>query len=374
MTESANLSDSQGGLELPVDLAERSYVIHIGSGLLPQMGELLRTRFANAKHAVLVADANIESISGNLANLLEQADWRITPFSVPSGETSKSVAELSRLWTEMLADRTDRGSLVIAVGGGVVGDLAGFAAATFARGLDLVQVPTTLLSQVDSSVGGKTGINLPGAKNIVGAFWQPSLVVIDTATLSSLPTREFVSGLAEVVKYGVILLPELFSYLESNPKAVLKKEREAITHIVSESCRAKAKVVQEDERETSGLRAILNYGHTFAHALESVCGYGKLLHGEAVSIGMHMAGLLAAELGRVSGDFVQRQEALLKRLGLPTRFNDAEPEDLWSAMQHDKKVQHGKLRFILPTEFGHVELVPDIGEEYVTRAIEQARE
>jgi 3-dehydroquinate synthase len=359
-------------VEVPVALAERSYKIVIGQELLPQAATLLSRRFEQSSHAVLIADANVKPLVSRVTTSLQQAGWRTSSFGVPSGESSKSVDELARLWAEMLAARTDRGSVVIAVGGGVVGDLAGFAAASFARGIALVQIPTTLLSQVDSSVGGKTGINLPGAKNIVGAFWQPSLVIIDTTTLSTLPTREFVSGLAEVVKYGVIMLPDLFDYLESHTQAILDKEPRAITHIVSESCRAKAAVVQEDERETSGRRAILNYGHTFAHALESITGYGRLLHGEAVSIGMHMAALLAARLGRVPIDFVTRQEQLLSKFGLPTSFAEAEPEALWQAMQHDKKVQHGRLHFILPTRLGHVERVPDIQHEDVCEAIRQA--
>ncbi len=294
-------------------------------------------------------------------------------IDVPSGESSKCISSIERLWCRMLADHTDRGSVVLAVGGGVVGDLAGFAAAGFARGIPLVQIPTTLLSQVDSSVGGKTGINLPGAKNIVGAFWQPSLVVVDTQSLATLPAREYVSGLAEVVKYGVILLPEFLAYLEQNVAAILSKQPAALSHIIAESCRAKAAVVQQDERETTGLRAILNYGHTFAHALESVCGYGTLFHGEAVSIGMHMAANLAQLMGRVDEDFVRRQQTLLEQLQLPTKSPHADPEELWLAMQHDKKVEHGALRFILPSRIGHVELVPGVAKGLATAAIQAAR-
>ncbi|MEM7476183.1 MAG: 3-dehydroquinate synthase, partial [Planctomycetota bacterium] len=279
------------------------------------------------------------------------------------------VAEAEKIWNEMLSAHTDRGSAVIAVGGGVVGDLAGFMAATFARGIPLVQIPTTLLSQVDSSVGGKTGINLPGAKNIVGAFWQPSIVLIDSKTLSSLPEREYISGLAEVAKYGVILLPELFEYLEEKHEAVLAKDPGALEHIILESCRAKAQVVKEDERETSGLRAILNYGHTFAHALESITGYGTLLHGEAVAIGMHMAANMAEKMGRIESALVNRQQNLLQKLQLPTQFLDADPEAMWQVMQHDKKVEHGKLRFILPTKLGHVELVDGVEKDVATSSI-----
>ncbi len=297
--------------------------------------------------------------------------YRTSLLLVPSGEGSKSIEQADKLWQGMLSERTDRGSAVIAVGGGVVGDLAGFVAATFARGLPLIQVPTTLLSQVDSSVGGKTGINLPTAKNMVGCFWQPSLVVIDTDTLNSLPEREYVSGLAEVAKYGVISKPELFEYLEQHRSAVLAKDAGPITHIIAESCAAKAEVVAADERETTGLRAILNYGHTFGHALEADAGYGHYLHGEAVSIGMHMAAVCARKLGRIDDALVERQRQLLLSLGLPVVARNHDPERLWQLMQHDKKVQHGTLRFILPDRLGHVELVANVPKEVVLEVLSE---
>lgn len=352
-----------------VDLGERSYSIVIGNSLAELLPEQL-AKVNRSQHAVVVIDANVTKLSQPYEQSLKEAGFRITRLVVPSGETSKSIDEASRLWNSMLADRTDRGSIVIAIGGGVVGDLAGFVAASYARGLPLVQIPTTLLSQVDSSVGGKTGINLPNAKNMVGAFWQPQLVLIDTATLEPLPTREFVSGLAEVVKYGVILLPDLFEFLEQQSTRILEKDPLALSHIVAESCRAKASVVQNDERETTGLRAILNYGHTFAHALENVAGYGTLLHGEAVAIGMQMAANLACLMNRVPASFVERQRALLRQLQLPTQFTNVSLDELWVAMQHDKKVEHGKLRFILPTRLGHVGLVADISRDLATRAMQ----
>ncbi len=350
-------------------LADRSYPIYIGQGLSPTFPQWVSERCLNSRHAVVISDANISSFAERYCMELTHAEYRISKLTVPSGEGSKSLTEAARLWEAMLDEHTDRGSVVIAIGGGVVGDLAGFVAASFTRGLPLVQIPTTLLSHVDSSVGGKTGVNLPKAKNMVGAFWQPSMVVIDTDSLNTLPQREFVSGLGEVLKYGVILIPELLDYLEQQAAAVLRKDATAISHLIAESCKAKALVVQQDERETTGLRAILNYGHTFAHALESVVGYGQLLHGEAVSIGMHMAACLAFQLQRVPWSFVERQRKLLVALQLPTQFFDAEPDKLWSAMQHDKKVEHGQLRFILPTRFGHVELVPGITKQQTLDAI-----
>jgi 3-dehydroquinate synthase len=357
-----------------VSLAERSYRIHIGQALSPSFPKWLSERCPKSRHAVAISDVNVTSFAERYCGELLGAGYRVSKLTIPSGEASKSLTEAARLWEAMLEEHTDRGSVVVAIGGGVVGDLAGFVAASFTRGLPLVQVPTTLLSHVDSSVGGKTGVNLPKAKNMVGAFWQPSLVVIDTDSLNSLPQREYVSGLAEVLKYGVILIPELLEYLEQNVASVLQKDATAVSHLVAESCKAKAMVVQQDERETTGLRAILNYGHTFAHALESVVGYGQLLHGEAVSIGMHMAACLAYQLKRVPMSFVERQSKLLVALQLPTQFTDAEPDKLWAAMQHDKKVEHGQLRFILPTQFGHVELVPGITKQQALDAVALANQ
>lgn len=371
-------SSSATEITVSVELAERRYPIHIGLGTLGRLPSRVRELFQENRHAVFIYDENIKPIVDSLLSDFAKEEFRSTLLPVASGEKSKSVSVLDALWQQMLEEHADRGSVVIAVGGGVVGDLAGFAAATFARGLPLIQVPTTLLSQVDSSVGGKTAINLPGAKNIVGAFWQPSLVAIDIETLSTLPEREFLSGLGEVVKYGMILLPELLQFLEQNTDAILARDAKALTHIISESCRAKAMVVTEDERETSGRRAILNYGHTFAHAIESLVGYGVLLHGEAVAIGMHLAAKLAERLGRIDSQLVERQATLLERLHLPlalpaTHQNKSLPplsaEDFWRVMKRDKKVEHGQLRFILPSRLGHVELVRNVPEAEVSELL-----
>jgi 3-dehydroquinate synthase len=246
------------------------------------------------------------------------------------------------------------------VGGGVVGDLAGFVAATYARGLTYFQVPTTLLAQVDSSVGGKTGVNLPGAKNMVGAIWQPKGVFIDVQTVKTQRERDYRSGLAEVVKYGVILDAEFFAHLEQEVPAILGRRHRTLSALIARSCELKAQVVERDEREEGGLRAVLNYGHTFAHALEAVTGYEQLLHGEAVSIGMMCAARLAQRLGRVDEAFVARQRALLVALGLPVAVPSVDHEALVEPRLRDKKVEHGKLRFALPTRLGHVELVSDV--------------
>ncbi len=257
----------------------------------------------------------------------------------------------------------------MAVGGGVIGDLAGFIAATYARGIRFFQVPTTLLAQVDSSVGGKVGINLPEAKNMIGAFLQPRGVLIDTDTLGTLGDREYRSGFGEVVKYGVIQDAALVDYLESHVEELAARNREVLAHVVARCCRLKADVVEKDEREETGLRAILNYGHTYAHAFESLTGYAQLLHGEAVAIGMVCASRLAERLGRVDAATTLRQERLLAALGLPTQAPRVDPEQVLHTMLHDKKVEHGRLRFVLPTRLGHAELVAGIDPADVRAAL-----
>jgi 3-dehydroquinate synthase len=230
-------------------------------------------------------------------------------------------------------------------------------------------VPTTLLAQVDSSVGGKVGINLPRAKNMVGAFLQPVGVLIDTATLDTLDARQYRAGLGEVVKYGVILDAELFDYLEANAAGLAGRDHDVLGHVIARCCRLKADVVHQDEREESGLRAVLNYGHTFAHALEALAGYGKLLHGEAVSMGMLCASRLAEHLRRVDAEFTERQRRLLAKLGLPTELPEIDADQILHTMMHDKKVEHGRLRFVLPVRMGHVELVGGVGLDDVRAAL-----
>jgi 3-dehydroquinate synthase len=273
--------------------------------------------------------------------------------------------------------QADRQTLVVAVGGGVVGDVAGFLAATYARGLPFVQVPTTLLADVDSSVGGKVGINHPRAKNLIGAFHQPLGVFIDTALLKTLPDREYASGLAEVIKYGVILDAEFFSFLETNIEGLKTRNPRVLQHAIERSCRLKADVVEQDEFERTGLRAALNYGHTFAHAYEALAGYGELLHGEAVSIGMVQASRLAECRGLIDETSTDRQIALLEAVELPVKL----PAPLsWSAdeiierMRLDKKALAGRLRFILPTRIGQVELFDDIAESDVREVIDTMRQ
>lgn len=301
---------------------------------------------------------------------LEAAAIRVTLLTIPAGESSKCVEQADWLWNELAAAKTDRKSAVIALGGGVVGDLAGFIAASYTRGLSFFQIPTTLLAQVDSSVGGKVGINLPTAKNMIGAFWQPSGVLIDLDVLATLPKREYLSGLAEVVKYGVILDADFFAFLEANVAKLLAKDATVLEHVVARSCQLKAQVVEQDEREETGIRAVLNYGHTFCHAIEAVTHYETYLHGEAVAIGMVYACRLAELLGRVSKELGVRQQGLLQKLQLPTRAEALNAEHLIAAMQQDKKTEHGRLRFVLPSKLGQVELVGNTPVELVRKAIE----
>jgi 3-dehydroquinate synthase len=353
-----------------VALGERSYDIAIDRGNLAALPAFIAQR-RNCSHAVLITDERVQPLfAGALVTALEAASVRVHVLSVPAGEASKSVTQAERLWNELATAKTDRKSIVIALGGGVVGDLAGFVAATYARGLSFIQIPTTLLAQVDSSVGGKVGINLPSAKNIVGAFWQPAGVLIDLDVLMTLPEREYLSGLAEVVKYGVILDAEFFAYLEANVAGILTRDSGALEHIVARSCQLKATVVEQDEREETGLRAVLNYGHTFCHAIETVTHYGQYLHGEAVACGMVYASRLAELLGRISGDVTIRQSNLLRKLRLPTSASGLATDDLLAAMQHDKKAEHGRLKFVLPNTLGKVELVSHVPTELVSRAIE----
>lgn len=350
---------------LRVALAERGYDIVIGSGTLAGLSAFMRERCA-AEHAVIITDSNVDGLFADaLGDALVDDGWEVHVLIVEAGEESKSVGIAEDLWTTMLDEGADRQSIVVAVGGGVVGDLAGWVAACFARGVTFFQVPTTLLAQVDSSVGGKVGVNLPEAKNMVGAFWQPAGVVIDVDVLDALPEREYRAGLAEVVKYGVILDAEFFAFLEQNADAINDRDAAVLTHVIERCCRLKADVVEQDERETTGLRAVLNYGHTFAHALEAAGEYGDLLHGEAVALGMRCAARLAQRLGRVDEAFVARQDKLLEALVLIYDMPSYDHEELVELMYHDKKVADGELRFILPDRIGHVETVRGVTDAEV---------
>lgn len=355
--------DSEKRLQIQVCLGERSYPIIITSGELNGVGEFARAQ-AVATKALVVADHNTQRpYSETVRSSLSREGFEVAEVMVPPGEETKSLRWAGRLYDRLIEMAADRQTLVVPVGGGVVGDLAGFVAATFARGLPMLQVPTSLLAQIDSSVGGKVGVNHHAAdgritKNMIGAFHQPLGVFIDTETLRTLPPDELRAGLAEAVKYGVILDAELFGFLESNVEAILALGAGAASHVVARSCRLKADVVEADEREVSDYRAILNYGHTFAHAIEAVTP--DFRHGEAVAMGMVAASRLAELLGRVSTDVTERQIQLLRGFGLPTDLPPLDAESMLQAMIRDKKTRAGRLRLVLPKRIGEVELVKDV--------------
>jgi 3-dehydroquinate synthase len=352
-----------------VNLGPRSYDIEIGSGNLREAVKFCDAEQEDA-HAIIITDENVDKLySEAVGDALQESGAQIDVLIVEPGEQSKAPEVAIDLWEQVLDQGADRKSVVVALGGGVVGDLAGFVAATFGRGLRFVQIPTTLLAQVDSSVGGKVGINLPGGKNMVGAFWQPRGVLVDVDVLQTLPMREYRAGLAEVVKYGVIQDAEFFAYLEAKIAQVNARDAAVLAHIVERCCRLKADVVEQDEREETGLRSILNYGHTFCHAFEAATGYETLLHGEGVAIGMMCAARLAERMGRVDAKFVERQHKLLEAFGLPLDVPDVDRNELIELMYRDKKVERGKLRFVLPTQLGHVELVRDVVTDDVLAAM-----
>lgn len=355
---------------IEVALGERAYPIHIGEGLLFR-GDLLRPHL-RGKQVMVVTNEVVAPL------YLDALMSALTPFDahslvLPDGESFKNIEVLNGIFDALIERRFARDASLIALGGGVVGDITGFAAACYQRGIAHLQVPTTLLAQVDSSVGGKTAINHRLGKNMIGAFHQPSCVLADTATLKSLPPRELRAGLAEVIKYGLVLDREFFHWLEANVGAVLDLEPEALSFIIERSCRDKAKVVAEDERE-SGKRALLNFGHTFGHAIETGLGFGVWLHGEAVAVGMVLAASLSARLGWISADDERRVYELLRRAGLPVRL----PEDLDTArmlelMAVDKKVLSGRTRLVLLRSLGQAVISDDFDPEALRQTLSHGR-
>lgn len=354
---------------LRVHLGPRSYDIALATGGDP--GPFARVCLPAAKLALVVCDANTAAHANAIRSALDRAGFLTASAKIPAGEPSKSQECASLLYDALYDNAADRKTAVVAVGGGVVGDLAGFVAATYNRGLPLFMVPTSLLAMVDSSVGGKVGINHPKGKNLIGAFHQPAGVWVDTDVLRTLPEREYLSGLAEVVKYGVILDAEFFAFLESHVVALRLRDPAVVLPVVERCCRLKAGVVEKDEREETGQRAVLNYGHTFAHAFETVGGYGAWLHGEAVAAGMVCASKLAAKMGLIDAELTRRQEAILTALTLPIAPKPAWPtDDMIAVMRRDKKADAGRMRFILPTKLGEVKLFDDVPEQLVRDVLE----
>lgn len=344
-------------IEVPVSLGNRSYNIVIQEGLLQQTGDCLRQAGLSDRVGV-VTNPGIGKLYGRaLVQSLKAARFRPTLIMIPEGEQAKSLKWASRILDELATRRFERNDVLLALGGGVIGDITGFAASIYLRGMPFVQIATTLIAQVDSSVGGKTGVNHPLGKNLIGTFYQPRLVLMDTATLRTLPKREWIAGLAEVIKYGMIADRSFFEYLERHIDAILRMEPEPVQFLVKRCCEIKASVVAADERE-AGLRRILNYGHTIGHALESLGKYKKLIHGEAVGIGMVQEAAISHNLEYCSREVVDRQRALIRRAGLPDRLPALKISDLWEAMQHDKKVVKGQIHCVLPREIGQVEVLP----------------
>lgn len=360
-----------------VALGERAYDILIGPHLIAEAGAILAERFPGRRYGIVTDDNVARAQLPRLVAGLDAAGLKYDVITVPAGEGTKNFAMLEKVVEGLLAARLERGDLVIALGGGVIGDLAGFAAAITRRGMDFIQMPTSLLAQVDSSVGGKTGINSPHGKNLVGAFHQPKLVLADLSALDSLDRRQFAAGYAEVVKYGLIDDPDFFDWLDANLDAIFDGGP-ARGEAVARCCAHKARVVIEDEKET-GVRALLNLGHTFGHALEKDTGYSdRLLHGEGVSIGMVLAHRFSAKLGLAPGQDVGRVEAHLKRAGLPTTLADipgtlGSTETLMAAIAQDKKVQRGALTFILTRGIGQAFIEKNVEAEGVTRFLEEVR-
>ncbi|MBS27621.1 MAG: 3-dehydroquinate synthase [Alphaproteobacteria bacterium] len=364
----SNPSDNSRTIQ--VDLGERSYDIAIGPGLVDQAGRLLAERLGE-RPTVIVTDTNVASLyAERLESSLSDGGHQSRRIVIEAGEASKSYTQLEELVEDLIAHGLERSSVLIALGGGVIGDLTGFAASIALRGVEFVQIPTSLLAQVDSSVGGKTAINSRHGKNLVGAFYQPRLVLADTETLSTLPPRELRAGYAETVKYGLLGDAEFFAWLEDNGASLLAGDGDAQIHAIERACEMKAEIVNQDERET-GRRALLNLGHTFAHALEAETGYdGALLHGEAVAIGMILAFDLSAKLGLCPPSDAERVRAHLSATGLPTAFPE-HPSGSWNAERllehigHDKKVQQGRPTFVLARGIGDTFLTNEVASDDV---------
>lgn len=343
---------------LRVELGSRGYPILIGQGLLgdrPLYDQHLQARDLLIVSNTVVAPLYLESLERSLR------PRRVVASILPDGESHKTLANVARMLDILVANRFGRDCAVVALGGGVVGDMAGFAAATYQRGVAFVQVPTTLLAQVDSSVGGKTGVNHPGGKNLIGAFHQPVAVVADTTTLATLPPRELRAGLAEVIKYGLICDAQFFAWLEANIDALLAGDATALAHVVRRSCEIKAEIVGRDERE-HGERALLNLGHTFGHAVESATGYKEWLHGEAIGAGLVMAACMSRESGSLTAEELERVTRLITRAGLPTHVSNVEPSIALDHMRIDKKVQAGRIRLVLLRGIGSAFVTADYGE------------
>jgi 3-dehydroquinate synthase len=354
--------------QIHVDLDKNSYIIHIDRGILPKFADIVKT-YIQSKAAIITNSVVNKLYGGVLKENLLSAGIEPIVVEIPDGEEYKSVSGAMMIFDALVENRMNRQSVVIALGGGVIGDLAGFTAATYMRGVPFIQVPTSLLAQVDSSVGGKTAINHPKAKNMIGVFHQPKFVLIDVDVLKTLPERELKAGLAEVIKHGMIMDVELLGYMEDNLTKILSVDPQSLEQIVARSCKDKATIVEQDEKE-SNIRAILNYGHTVGHGIETVTDYSVYRHGEAVSIGMAVASRIAVNLGILDAEVAERQNCLLEKYGLPTAFPDLDVDKVIDAIHLDKKAKNnGKSRFILAKDIGEAIIVENVTDDQIRNAI-----
>ncbi|MFO7767547.1 MAG: 3-dehydroquinate synthase [bacterium] len=360
-------------LQIPVDLGDRGYPVLIGSRILTELGTLLRRRHVLGKIAVVSTPPVLDLYGAQIEEALEDWESDVHILSIADGEEAKTLETVALLYDQFLKREFERSSTIVALGGGMVGDTAGFAAATLFRGINFVQVPTTILAQVDAAIGGKVGVNHPLGKNLVGAIYQPRFVLADISTLQTLPEREVRSGLAEVIKYGIIRDRDLFAFIEEHLDELIAGDEDALTRAVADCCRIKAEIVQEDEREITGLRAILNYGHTLGHAVESLSGYGRFRHGEAVAIGMLAAGELAREHTGFPEEERDRFTRLILQAGFSTDLSGLEDDAIIARTRTDKKVRNGKVRYVLPERIGEVRLVSGISDDSVRRALDYVR-
>lgn len=359
---------------LNVELGDRAYPIHIGSGLLTSVADTVLGRLPSATSVALLTHPHLERrYAAPVLEGFQRRGLRAETITLPAGESRKNLAAVARLYEKMVAARLDRKSVLVTLGGGVLGDMGGFAAATYLRGIPFVQVPTTLLAQVDASVGGKTGVDLPSGKNLVGAFHQPAAVIVDLDTLRTLPPRELRSGLAEVIKYGIIRDRRFFDFIETNVPSILALKPEPLAAAIRRSCEIKAEVVSADETEQA-LRAILNFGHTVGHALEAATEYRRYKHGEAIAIGMVSACLIGEETGVTPPDVTERVASALAAAGLPRAFpDDVEFGAIREAVLRDKKTLGGRVRFVLASAIGCVEIGQDVPFEVVEKALSRQR-
>jgi 3-dehydroquinate synthase len=361
-----------------INLAERSYPIYISDDF-STITEKIKT-FTNGKKCCIISNPKVWPLYGKeIESAVQNSGAKVWHALIPDGEKYKNLTELEKLLNELVGQKLDRSSLLIALGGGIVGDVTGFAAASFMRGIPFIQIPTTILAQLDSSVGGKTGVNLAAGKNLVGAFYQPKMVFINYNSLATLPIRECRAGYAEVIKTGVIYDAKLFETLETETKSIFNALAEgnpekaaALPEIIQRCCEIKAEVVAQDEHE-KGLRAILNYGHTFAHAVEMLTNYEQFVHGEAVAIGMHAAAVFANKLGMCDLELINRQKMLIETAGLPTKFPQLDTEEVMEAFYHDKKTTVSGLKFVLPTKIGEVEVVKNPDLSALKEAIDECK-